>query len=144
MRFWDSSALVPLVLEEARSPACRAAARSDQDVIVWMFTETEVLAAIQRARLVNRIDDTQLAVAERRVEQLSRAWRVVADASSVQLEARAVIRRHKMRAADSLQLAAARVWSNGRFKGKGFVVADHGLASAAAADGFAVTDLSAP
>jgi predicted nucleic acid-binding protein len=142
LRFWDSSALVPLVLEEARSPTCRATARGDRDAIVWMFTETEVLAAIHRARLANRLSDDEVGTAERRLERLARAWKVVVDAPTVQKEAREVIRRHRIRAADSLQLAAALLWAKGRPKGRGFVVADHDLALAATADGFDVKDLS--
>lgn len=73
---------------------------------------------------------------------LARAWKVVVDVPAVQQEAREVIRRHRMRAADALQLAAARLWARGRPKGKGFVVADHELALAAEADGFDVRELS--
>ena len=140
MRFWDSSALVPLVLEEARSPICRAAARGDRDVVVWMFTE--ILAAIHRAWLAKRLDDAQVVTAERRLGRLARAWKIVVDAPAVKDEARDVIRRHRMRTADALQLAAARLWANGRPKGRGFVTADHDLARAAEIEGFDVRDLS--
>lgn len=142
MKFWDSSALVPLVLEESRSAACRAVARADRIVIAWMFAETECLGAIHRARAADRLTDADLVTAEQRLTNLARAWRVVVDADAVRDEAGDVIRRHRLRAADGLQLAAARVWANRRPRGRGFVVADVELARAAAVEGFDVRDLS--
>lgn len=45
MKFWDSSALVPLMAEEANSRACRDLYRADPRVIVWQHTVAEVVSA---------------------------------------------------------------------------------------------------
>ena len=48
MRFWDTSALVPLVVEEATTPAMQKLLREDGDVVVWMLTSVELLSTLGR------------------------------------------------------------------------------------------------
>ena len=48
MRFWDSSAVVTLAVEEPTSRACRAWLREDSHQVVWCLTRVEVLSALCR------------------------------------------------------------------------------------------------
>lgn len=138
MRFWDTSALVSLVFEEPASAECRRAVREDPEIAVWMFAETEVLSAIHRARRGSRLAGEEIGTAERRLGQLLRRGRVLEDATLAKNESIDVIRRYALRTGDALQLAAARLWSDGSRKRRTFVVADVELADAARRDGFDV------
>ena len=48
MRFWDTSALVPLLIDEDATSAMRARLGEDPDVVVWMLTSVELLSTIGR------------------------------------------------------------------------------------------------
>jgi len=48
VRFWDSSALVALVVEEAQSERARELLRVDPTVAVWVLTRTEIVSALRR------------------------------------------------------------------------------------------------
>src|SRR5579872_3942862 len=48
LKFWDSSALVPLVIEERTSRRCRDLVRADPKVVVWQFTATEIISALTK------------------------------------------------------------------------------------------------
>jgi len=50
VRFWDSSAVVPLVCREPESPRCRAWLREDPVLLVWALAATEVVSALARMR----------------------------------------------------------------------------------------------
>ena len=48
MRFWDASALVPLVVREKGSALVMGWLRDDPDVILWGLTRLEITSAIER------------------------------------------------------------------------------------------------
>lgn len=50
MRFWDSSAIVPLMIVEPGSARVRNWFDSDSEIIVWTLTRIELLSAIARLR----------------------------------------------------------------------------------------------
>jgi hypothetical protein len=45
MRFWDSSALVPLLVHEKESELCAGVYRTDREVLIWTLTKVEVFSA---------------------------------------------------------------------------------------------------
>ena len=57
MKFWDSSALVPLIVEESTSAACRQLLRTDATLVVFCFTRTEILSALCRRHRAGQLDD---------------------------------------------------------------------------------------
>ena len=64
MRFWDSSAIVPLIVAETSSVAVRALLADDSEVVVWWSTEIECLSALaRREREKNVSSDESLAAA---------------------------------------------------------------------------------
>jgi uncharacterized protein len=138
VRFWDSSALVSLVVEEPRSDGCRRLLRDRAGVAVWMLTRTEMISAVwQRARM-GRVPPGAVAKALTKIEGLSRGWTEVSDAEPVRDRAERILGQHELRAADALQLGAALVLTNDRPKGRDFVTADGALARAAIVEGFRV------
>lgn len=138
MKFWDSSALVPLVLEELRSARCRALRRADKSVVVWMMTEIEMLSAIRRHLREGNLTIDGAASAEHRLATLKGTWREVEAADVVREHAQRLIKTHPLTSADALQLGAALVAVAGRPRNRALVVAAEALASAARAEGFSV------
>lgn len=138
MKFWDSSALVSLVVEEPRSDACRALERADRAMVVWMLTRTEIVSALQRRVREDGLDKKELPSAMRRLDRLAGAWLEVDALEPTRDRAERALAVHPLSAADALQLAAALVAAKDRPKRRGFVTADDRLAEAAAAEGFDV------
>lgn len=138
MRFWDSSAIVPLVIEEPTSKACRALLRADPVMIAWCFTRTEVLSAVHREARAGRLSARAVQVAESRITKLSERWWEIDAVADTREAAERLLRHHPLRCADSLQLGAALVAFAGQPRGRFFVVRDALLAEAAESEGFSV------
>lgn len=138
MRFWDSSAIVPLVCAEAESRRCRFWLREDPVVIVWSLAATEVISAVARKRREGRLERPAFTVAKRRLQKLEDAWSEVAEIDAVRARARRLLEIHALRAADALHLAAALVAFEERTAGLAFVTFDTRLGDAAEREGFTV------
>lgn len=138
MRFWDSSALVPLFVKEAATPWARELVAADSQGIIWACTPVEVRSALAR-----RIREGSLLPAQLR-DVRPRSEKILAEFSQVILlgpvieRALRVLDTHPLRAADALQLAAALVVSRERPAGLPFVTLDDRLAEVAEREGFPV------
>jgi uncharacterized protein len=137
MRFWDSSAIVPLIVEEASSSACRSLLRTDRAVAVWTLSRVEVLSAIWRELRSGTMERAAAMQAGKRLDGLSAAWTEVDGLAAVRARAERIVAVHPLRAADALQLAAAMVLSRERLRWP-FVTGDLQLASVAELEGFDV------
>jgi len=140
VKFWDSSALVPLLVEEARSAACRQLYRSSPSVSVWVLTRTEILSALHRRTRAEQLTSKDLKRAVHRLELLQKRWREVDCVVEVRDRAERLVASHPLHAADSLQLGAALVLAQDRPRGRFFVTADRILAEAAEREGFSVDE----
>jgi uncharacterized protein len=138
MRFWDSSAIVPLVTREAASSLCRSWLRRQPGMLVWCLTATEVVSALARKHRERALDLRTFRVAKRRLQHLESAWHEVIRWEEVRARARRLLETHALHAADSLHLAAALVAVEERTPGFDFVTFDQRLANAAAREGFTV------
>lgn len=136
--FWDASAIVPLLVEQPASRACRAALRADPRQVVWMMTITEVVSALCRLCRDGAIDGRFRDEAEARARRFATRWTEVQAAEVARDEAARLLHAYALRAADALQLAAAVVWADRRPRGRGFVCLDGDLCEAARAEGFKV------
>jgi len=138
MRFWDSSALVPLVLDEPASDEMRRLMREDGDAIVWMLTSVEILSAVARLeRSSEGLDDLLGAVRRDALDRVRRCHAVTM-ADAVRQRAERLVSVHALTAADALQLAAALVVSREQPEALEFVTLDKVLARAARLEGFPV------
>jgi len=137
MRFWDSSAVVPLLLEEPRSGRVRELLEEDGRVVVWWGTPVECASALARLRRDGGLSVADEAAASRRLDALRRSWHEVLPGDQVRAQALRVLRLHPLRAADALQLAAALEWSGTPASGA-MVTFDERLAAAAALEGFTI------
>ena len=64
MKFWDSSAIVPLLVEENCTPVIKALLLKDPDLIVWWATELECISPLARLERdgVLTLDGVSLAI----------------------------------------------------------------------------------
>jgi predicted nucleic acid-binding protein len=135
VKFWDSSALVSLVVKEDRSEEMRLLLTGDPNLVVSFLTLIEVRAAAAR-RLIRSSSSTRRDP-EAFVTFLESAWTVVDDYSLIMAEARRVVRDQRLRAADAIQLASVFILCRDRPK-LPFVTLDEELAAAARLEGFPV------
>ena len=136
MRFWDSSAIVPLLCREAESPRCREWLREDSTLLVWALAATEIVSALARKRREGVLPAARFAAAKRRLAALEAAWSEVAAWDAVLARARRLLEVHSLTAADALHLAAALVAVEERPLGVAFVSFDRALGDAAEREGF--------
>jgi hypothetical protein len=136
MRFWDASAIVPLLLDEPESADLRHLLRGDPGLVVWWGTPVECASAIARVArdgVLTARDETK---ALDLLRTLERSWHEIQPAMPVRQTAQRLLRVHPLRAADALQLAAALAWAGGDAQGLGLVTRDDRLAEAARREGF--------
>lgn len=139
--FWDASALVPLCVHEISSRQAQSQLRKWMPV-VWWGSPVEVHSAVARLYRLGKLKDAEKKGALSRLDLLSRGWREILPGDHVRDLARCLLDTHELRAADSLQLAAALTWCQQRPAKRNFVCADQRLSKAAEAAGFSVLELS--
>ena len=139
MRFWDTSAIVPLLIEEPSSNQVVALLRDDADQLVWAFTEVEIASAFARRQREAAFDDASWQAILAELRALQERWQEIAAFEQVRARAIRVLQVHPLGAADSLRLAAALVASDERPEGFPFVCLDVRLGEAARREGFAVS-----
>ena len=138
MRFWDASAVVPLLLDEPASEAVRSVFRADPEMVVWWGTVLECVSAISRREREGSIDLGTAVFAHDRLGALSARWMEVQPVTAVRDLARRLLRVHALRTLDALQLAAALVVLSGHHAATPFVCLDERLAAAATREGLRV------
>ena len=135
MRFWDSSALVPLLLEQPRTARARALLAEDKELVVWWGSPIECASAISRLHRDGQLTSREEAQARALLTTLKASWFEVQPGDAVREQALRILRLHPLRAADSLQLAAALEWAGSPPEGT-FVSFDEHLGAAAQREGF--------
>jgi predicted nucleic acid-binding protein len=138
MRFWDSSALVPLFVQESTSVGVAEAYSGDPAVVAWWGTQLECASALARLEREGALPLEGLTLALGSLAAAADAWHEVQPVPVVRQTAMRLLLVHDLRAADALQLAAALTAAEGHPDGLGFVTLDDRLARAALREGFAV------
>lgn len=138
MRFWDSSAVVPLLFAEPRTSLVRELLARDDRILVWWSTYVECCSAISRSRRYGTQTADAQAHAMSSLDLLRTSWYEILPAEEIRRQARRLLDVHPLRAADALQLAAALQWSGGHAGGGELVSFDSRLAEAARREGFQV------
>lgn len=138
MRFWDSSAIVPLLVAEPASGEVMRAYELDPEVIAWWATEPECVSALARLEREGSLTAPSMAEGLRRLAALAAAWREVQPGAAVRETAIRLLRVHPLRTADALQLGAAIVAAEGHPATLPLVTLDERLAQAAEREGFAI------
>jgi hypothetical protein len=138
MRFWDASAIFPLLVEEPSSAEIVQIYREDPGVVAWCLTGVEVWSAVTRRRREGRLRSPEIRLLRQRLTDSVQSWSHVQDITAVRARALRVLDVHPLRAADALQLGAALVFANDRPVDCPFVTLDDTLAEAAEIEGFPV------
>ena len=138
MKFWDSSAIVPLVFSERTTPEVLQWYRDDSHILVWALTSTEVVSALYRRFREGSVTAGELSDSCQLLHDLREDWNEVEALELVKQRAERLLRVHPLRAADSLQLGAALLATQEQPEGIGFVSYNQNLTTAAYKEGFTV------
>ncbi len=138
MRFWDSSAVLPLLVPEERSAALTELFRDDPAAAVWWATPVECASALARLERERRVTEAGWQAATERLRAAARGWTEVPPIDRVRDQAARLLRLHSLRAADALQLAAALVLADFEPRTLPLVTLDLRLAAVARREGFEV------
>jgi predicted nucleic acid-binding protein len=141
VRFWDSSAVVPLCVDEPATDAVSALFRDAREVAVWWATPVECASALARLEREGALGTTEAAEAFQRLDRLAASWIEVEPSEEIKEVARRLLRVHSLRAADALQLAAAYRVSERRPPTLEIVTLDDRIRQAALKEGFVLTAL---
>jgi hypothetical protein len=138
VRFWDSSAVVPLLVEQKPSSRVAAWVAGDDAMVLWTLTPVEVVSALRRLVRDKALAEEIARLAEVRLAEIVRACHVIIDVDPVKSLATRLLRLHPLRAFDALQLGAALHWVEGHPQGRTLHTLDSRLALAAQREGFNV------
>jgi hypothetical protein len=138
MRFWDSSALVPLFVREDRSPLVDALVVGDPDMVIWWASQVECGSAVHRLRREGVFTPAEAAQVLAGLAAALDAANAVQPGDDMCAKALRLLAVHPLRAADALQLAAALLWCRDHPGGRDFVCLDERLRTAAVLEGFNV------
>ena len=133
--FWDASALVPLCVRQGLTSRAIALYKS-HGVVVWWSTPVEIASALARLVRMKQLGSGDWTTARKLANNLADSWSVVQPSESLRTHAVQLVERFDLRAADSLQLAAALEWCEGAPQGRIFLTADQKLRHAAALSDF--------
>ncbi|MDP3296177.1 MAG: type II toxin-antitoxin system VapC family toxin [Thermodesulfovibrionia bacterium] len=138
MKFWDASAIIPLCIDEPQTDIVQEVVKKDPSIVVWWGSLIECKSAFARLHREGFLDSQGEEQVQEVLTSLSTVWTEVEPAEDIRDIAIRLLLNHPLRAADSLQLAAAILWANNRPKGHHFVCFDLRLREAVRKEGFSV------
>ena len=138
MKFWDASGAVGLLALEGPSWKIWELFRQDPEVVFWWATPIECVSALARFEREGKVAGSALRVGWSILEALRESAVEIQPMEEVRSSAEHLLTKYPLRAADSLQLAAALFWRQGYTDGASFVTLDRRLHVAAALEGFRV------
>jgi len=142
MRFWDASAIVPLLMMEETTKSLQSLVAADPAMLVWWASEVECASTIARLDREGVLDPPAVIEAFDRLNRLADGWHEVDPSDGIRETAVRLLRVHPLRSADALQLAAAFVAAERRPPSLEVVTLDDRLATAARKEGFTLIDVS--
>jgi predicted nucleic acid-binding protein len=143
VKFWDASAIVPLLVAEAATRRLQALAAEDPEMLVWWGSEIECVSALARLERDAALNAQAMTLSLQRLRQLAAAWHEIDPSDAIREAATRFLRVHPLRAADALQLAAAFLAAERRPASLTILTLDDRLGAAARKEGFTVIDVAA-
>ena len=137
MRYWDSSALVNLLIAQPGSPDLNPVLDEDPGVATCWLTPVECWSALGRLRRMGAISDGVEADGRERLAAVLEDVSEVPLTEPLRVLAGRLLRTHDLRAGDAVQLAAALLWGQ-RVSDPVLVSLDRRLARAALLEGLPV------
>ncbi len=138
MIFWDASAIIPLCIEESRTKFVKDILKKDDGMVVWWGSLIECYSAYARLRRDGFLNSNEEDQIRRLLAILSDTWTEIEPSGDVRLTAGRLLLLHPLRAADSLQLAAALIWAGKTPMNHNFMCFDIRLREAARNEGFSL------
>ncbi len=74
MKFWDATAIVPLLVAEPTTRPLQALAARDPDMLVWWGSEVECASVLARLERAAALDVEATSLAFDRLKQLADGW----------------------------------------------------------------------
>jgi hypothetical protein len=142
VKFWDASAIVPLLIAEESTGRLQALAAKDSGMLVWWGSAVECISALARLERDGALNARAMTLALQLLHKLSAGWHEIDPSDEIRETAARFLRVHALRAADALQLAAAFAAAERRPASLEIVTLDERLANAARKEGFVVLDLT--
>jgi hypothetical protein len=141
MKFWDSSAIIPLCLKEQMSETVKRLIKADEDLVVWWATRVECFSALSRRRREKVLNTESEFKAKIILSTLSAEWSEVQPSELVRQRAERLLAIHTLTSGDAFQLGAALIWAQENPQGLEIVCLDQNLREAAHKEGFTVIPL---
>jgi predicted nucleic acid-binding protein len=138
MKFWDASAIIPLLANEPTRSRMLNILNEDPQVLFWWGTPVEIASALARLERDQLLSASDFARAFDTARRLTESWQEVVPSDAVRRTAERLLRVHPLRAADSLQLAAALIAADHEPANLEIVCLDTRLIAAAQREGFNV------
>jgi predicted nucleic acid-binding protein len=136
VRYWDASAIVPLLIIEEATATTLGLLAEDPAIVTWWGTRIECVSALARRGREGALRESDIVDAISRLDALAEAWSEVTPGEGVRRMAVRLLRSQPLRAADALQLAAAIACADGNPASLPFLSLDDRLAVAASKEGF--------
>jgi predicted nucleic acid-binding protein len=138
VKYWDASAIIPLIAAEPTRDHLLKLLEKDSDMLAWWGTPVEIASALARREREGLLTADEVTTALATVHALADSWHEIVPSDPIRRTAARLLRAHPLRAADSLQLAAALIAADHDPMALEFVCLDVRLARAAQREGFVV------
>lgn len=138
MRYWDASAIIPLLVAEPVSVRVREIHSDDPAIVTWWGTPIECVSALARLEREGALTSAGLGDSITRIRHAVTSWTELGPSDDVREQSIRLLRVHTLRAADAIQLAAAIIAAGFQPSALDFVTLDRNQAAAADKEGFRV------
>jgi predicted nucleic acid-binding protein len=138
MRFWDSSAIVPLLVLEKETEQCIRAFQSDPEIMVWTMSKVEVFSALCRRFREGGLREIDFDSAKKRMNDFFDTAFEIISLTKVKDRALRLLQVHQLRAADAMQLASVLVTTKEDPSRMQIMSFDNRLTLAARREGFTI------
>ncbi|MGH7774594.1 MAG: type II toxin-antitoxin system VapC family toxin [Candidatus Binatia bacterium] len=138
MKFWDTSAIVPLCVNEPESSAVKSILAKDSSIVVWWATRTECISAFMRQTSEGGLTVASERQARQVLTTLATSWIEVQPTEPLRVATERLLAVHTLRSADAFQLAAALEWRRRQTAETPLVAFDTRLREAAYKEGFSL------
>jgi predicted nucleic acid-binding protein len=129
-----------MVVDEPSSAAIDALVDEDSELLVWWGTPVEVVSALARREREGSLTALETTRAVAALGELSESWEEIVPSERIRRVATRLLRQHRLRAADGLQLAAALVAADDQPASLEIVSLDARLNDVARHEGFRVIE----
>lgn len=142
MRFWDTSSIVPLMVDEETSALTERILSEDLEMVVWWGTEVECVGALSGKFRAKRFGSADVEQAITVLGDLVGSWSELQPTDEVRVRSERLLFSRNLSSADAMQLAAALLWCDDDPRQAVFVCQDDKLRTAARLEGFRVLPTS--